>query len=346
MNMKKFLLVSAALLLSIMGYAHDFSATYAGQCLYYQITSKAKKTACVTYKGAIAEKNPCEARGMVKIPATINYEGNVYRVTAIGAKAFADAKSLKGIEIPSGVENIGSFAFEGCDSLTNIIFPGNPVSFGQGTFFRCPAIENVTVGSDWKSIDFTMFRWSNRLQEVIIPAKVDKILGLKHLSALHSVTVDRNNAKFSSFEGVLYNKEGSVLYACPRAYKGALHVKPGTVTVREDALIDCSEITSISLPVSLKEISFRETSRMESLSTVSLQNDDPILTGYDGSNGKFFFQLANPDAIIEVPMAARAKYVEMLPSKPGEYSVTIDGIPYYVPQNELPTSKNIKGIKK
>lgn len=326
-------------------YAHDFTATVKGQRLYFEITSKTKKTVAVTYNGSRADRKSPDIEGIVEIPAKIRHNGIVYEVNAIGQKAFADADRLKGVVIPSGVESIGDFAFEDCDSLQSVVFPGNPVNLGQGIFFRSPAIENVTIGSDWKNIDFTMFRWSDRLTSVTIPAKIEKIQGIKKLVALKTISVDPNNKKFASSGGMLYSKDGATLYACPRAYAGTAKVKEGVTKVLGGALIDCPAITSIDLPATLQSISFRETSRMKNLANIILRSETPVITGYIGQSGRFFFQLANPKAEIIVLSSAKERYLSDLATAAGEYSERIGAVPYAVSISELPTKKNFKAVK-
>lgn len=341
----KNLLFGICLFAGVGAYAHDFSATVNGQRLYFDITNKAKKTVAVTYNGSIADKKAPELSGVVEIPSKVKHNNVVYAVTTINQKAFANANRLQGVVIPSGVETIGDFAFENCDSLENIVFPGNPVSLGQGVFFNCTTVSNVTIGSDWKTIDFAMFRWSKSLNSVNIPAKVEKIQGLKKLKYLTSITVDPNNSKFSSFDGMLYSKDGSIYYACPRAYKGKVVIKDGVTKVLSGSLIDCTEITSIDIPASVQTISFRETSRMEKLELIVLRSEKPIYTGYFNGVGKFLFQLVGPKVQIVVPSSSKKIYEDALADKAGEYSESVDGVPYMVTQPELPTKKSIKGVK-
>lgn len=339
------LVLGVLLLTGVGAYAHDFTATVNGQRLYFDITNKAKKTIAVTYNGSIADKKTPELKGIVEIPSKVKHDNVVYEVNAIGQKAFANAQNLKGIVIPSGVETIGDFAFENCDSLTSVVFPGNPVSLGQGLFFNCTAISNVTVGSDWKTIDFAMFRWSNSLTAVSVPAKIEKIQGIKKLKNLQSVTVDPNNAKFSSVEGMLYSKDGSVFYACPRGCKGKVVLTEGVEKVLEGALIDCVDVTSIDFPSTLQSVSFRETSRMKRLENIVMRGDRPVYTGYKNGTGKFFFQLANPKVCIMVLASSKKQYEEALAIEAGEYSESVGGVPYMVSQAELPTRKSFKGVK-
>ena len=340
----KSLLAGMLLIAGVGASAHDFSATVNGQRLYFEITNKARHTVEVTYCGSITDKRPEGPKGRVEIPARVKHKDVVYQVAAIGQKAFAGSTRLQGIVIPSGVESIGDFAFEGCDSLQSIVFPGNAVTLGQGIFFKCTMIEDVTIGSDWKTIDFTMFRWSNRLTRINIPAKIGQVKGVKKLAALKEITVDPNNAKFASEGGLLYNKNFTTLFACPRAMEGKVAIKEGTATITPGALIDCTAVTELDLPASLTSMSFRETSRMDRLSTVVMRQLNPISTAFADDKGYFLLQIANPNVVIMVPDQTKKEYIAALPA-PGEYTEKTGGIPYTVTAAQIPTKKNIKGVK-
>lgn len=329
----------------IGAYAHDFTATVKGQRLYFDITNKTKNTVALTYNGSIKDKKMPQLSGTIEIPSKVKHNDVVYSVTAIGQKAFANAKMLKGVVIPSGIESVGDFAFENCDSLTNIVFPGSPMHLGQGTFFNCTAISNVTIGSDWKSIDLTMFRWSKSLTSITIPAKVEKIQGVKKLKFLTSITVDPNNSNFSSSNGMLYSKNGTVFYACPRAYRGKVVFSDGVTKITNGSLIDCVNVTAIDIPASVVNVSFRETSRMKNLEFIVLRAAKPIDTGFINGNGKFFFELMNPNTQIVVQASSKKLYENALAVDAGEYSDSKTCIPFVVNQGQLPTKKNIKGVK-
>lgn len=345
MNLRT-IMMGVSLLAGIGGHAHDFSVVQNGQRIFFDITNKVKKTAMVTYKGSIKDKQEPEVAGTIEIPSKIKHDNVVYEVTAIGPKAFANAKRLKGVVIPSGIETIGDFAFEGCDSLGSVVFPGNVVTLGQGVFFRCPMIEHVTVGSDWKAIDLAMFRWSEKLATINIPAKVEKIQGLKKLVGLETVTVDPNNGKFASHDNMLYSKDGAILYACPRAYSGKVVVKEGTAKVHPGALADCMGITALDFPATLKEISFLETAKLNGLEYILLRAETPIITGYKDGTGKFLLQTASKEVQIVVPAKAKNAYLAVMATGAGEYAVSPSGgIPYFVPETEMPSKKQVKGVK-
>jgi len=325
--------------------AHDFAVKINGQQVYFDVTNELKKTVIVTYNGSIAKKMSTDYKGELTIPATVQYKGKRYAVTGVGAKAFSGAEKLTGVVMPMGVTTIGDFAFEGCTALEKVIFPGNQVKMGQGVFFRCDKIQHVSLGSDWKSVDLKMFRWSDSLATITIPAKMERIQNLKALKNLETVNVDVNNAKFASIDGVLYNKNGEVLYGCPRAYKGTLKVAEGTRNITAGALIDCKGITRVDLPATLTTMSFRELNRMEQLNEVILRSEQPMATAKKGAEEILLLQVANTDVKIIVPKSAKKAYKEALVQETGEYTEIGGKTPYVVELDMMPLAKNVVGVK-
>lgn len=327
--------------------AHDFTATVNGQKIFFNIKSKTNKTVEVTYCGSIADKNSSEVNGNIEIPSKVKHNNVIYSVVSIGAKSFSGASKLSGITIPATVKSIGAFAFEGCTSLSKIIFPGGEVTFGEGTFFKCISIKDITLGSDWKTVDLSRFRWSDSLTMITIPAKIEKIQGLKSLKNLKVVSVDVNNARFSSNNGVLYNKDGKTLYGCPRSFNGSLKIAEGTEVISKGALIDCPNITLIDFPSTIKSFSFRETSRMNQLETMVFRGNMPLETAYNGNNGKFVLQVANVGVKIIVPNKSKKVYKSALVKEAGEYaeSIKANSAPFVVKTDQMPKENNIIGVK-
>ena len=330
-----------------LGKAHDFTATVGGQKLFFNIKSKTNKTVEVTYSGSISDKNISEVTGNIDIPAKVKHNNVVYSVVSIGAKSFSGASKLEGITIPATVKSIGGFAFEGCTSLIKVVFPGGDVAFGEGVFFKCASIRDITLGSDWKNVDLSRFRWSDSLTTITIPAKIEKIQGLKTLKNLRSVTVDVNNSRFSSVDGVLYNKDGKTLYGCPRSYNGTLRIKDGTEVISKNALIDCPLITQIDFPATIKSFSFRETSRMADLETIIFRGKVPVTTAYAYNEGKFVLQVKNADVKVIVPNDSKKEYKSALVQEGGEFATSKDAnsTPYVVKVNQMPKAGNIVGVK-
>ena len=93
----------------------------------------------------------------VVIPATTEFEGETYRVTAIDMKAFFENQSLVSIELPEGITEIGIQAFLECSSLTSFIVPNSVKEIKQSAFASCRAMTKCVFGSGVSNIESSVF---------------------------------------------------------------------------------------------------------------------------------------------------------------------------------------------
>lgn len=128
----------------------------------YKITNNTKKT--VTFVKTTSKSKT------IKIPATVNINGEKYKVTAvaanamkgnkrvtkivigsnvtcIGKKAFYKCTFLKTITIPAKVKTIGESAFNGCKKLTKVILGKGITKIGKKAFYNCKKLKNITIKS-------------------------------------------------------------------------------------------------------------------------------------------------------------------------------------------------------
>lgn len=300
--------------------AHDFISNVDGQTLYFSITDTVRHTARVTYPGKASEASSIKSyKGVVTVPVRVTVRGVTYRITSIGAKAFCNSPELTGVVIPGGVTEIGDFAFDGCVSLESVVFPGNEVNIGEGAFFRCPSISRVTIGSDWTNVNLKVFCWSEKLEEITIPAKVRQIRNLKSLLSLKKVSVDYNNPYYKSIDGLLYSADGRTLLAAPRATDGRVVIQDGTTRILKGALADCYSLKEIELPSSLTSLSYREFAELTGLEKILFHGIQPINTAtLDGK--QVFILMISSNAKIIVPQKALKNYKKTIVSKRGEYA--------------------------
>jgi hypothetical protein len=92
---------------------------------------------------------------------------------------------------------------------------------------------------------------------IFIPEQVEMILlyGSAHYGEnISSITVSQKNRHYSSIDGILYNKDGTVLIFCPRGKVGEVIVPNGVKIIDIDAFMACKKIIKITLPDGLEEI--------------------------------------------------------------------------------------------
>ncbi len=111
--------------------------------------------------------------GAITIPATVEYEGNTYNVTAIRSEAFRNSK-ITSISLPEGIEKIGVGAFYACNSLKSIAFP-NSLTTLDACAFGTSAIEKITWGTGLTSLNgmtFSKTQSPMTTLELTIPASI------------------------------------------------------------------------------------------------------------------------------------------------------------------------------
>ena len=171
-------------MLSLNAMAYDFSYTYQGKTLYYNITSD--NTVEVTYHGNINYVS-----GDVVIPSSVTNNGTTYSVTSIGNRAFEDCSSLTSVTIPNSVTSIGNSAFWRCSGLTSVTIPNSVTSIDDSVFYWCSGLTSITIPNSVTSIGNHAFRGCSGLTSVTIPNSVTSIgnSAFRGCSSLSSVTI-------------------------------------------------------------------------------------------------------------------------------------------------------------
>lgn len=261
--------------------------------------------------------------GVIEIPEKVLYKRQLYKVTTIGEGTLGPEDSVTQVIIPASVDTIAAHAFQGCKSLTGIVFSERDVFIGEEAL-RGTSLTDVSFGSSWKKVDLKEFRYVSTLREIYIPAQVTQITGLKGLEYLERIVVDGNNRRFKSIDGMLYDYTATTLYSCPRNRAADVVVPEGVVTVLNNAFNNCNSIAAITLPSTLKSLSFMEFENCKSLVTLTMKAPEPIHTA--NIDGKDVFTLKVPLSLkaLKVERKAVPSYKAALVTELGLYK-TLDG---------------------
>ncbi|MBR3613572.1 MAG: leucine-rich repeat domain-containing protein [Clostridia bacterium] len=157
-----------------------------------------------------------------------------YKVTSISNSAFENCTNLTNVVIPEGVKSIGSDAFSSCTNLTNIALP-TTISYISGYAFRS----------------------CTSLTELDIPESLEYIEGhsFSGCTGLTKITVDSNNPKYCSKDGVLYSKDMTTLVKYPNAKTDKIFEIPDSVNIIDGgAFKSCNNLTNVIIPNSVTDI--------------------------------------------------------------------------------------------
>ncbi len=185
-------------------------------------------------------------------------------VTSIGTTAFCGCNNLKTIVIPDSVTSIGERAFTGCDSLTSIEIRNGVTSIGSKAFAGCRSLKEIKIPASVTSLEPDANSYTGISNGdgtfTIIPNYNQNDFGgtvFGNCTNLESITVDENNKMYSSDEnGVLFNKDKTVLIKYPIGNKSTSYEIPDGVTIISRAAFEgCSNLEEIIIPEGVTSIS-------------------------------------------------------------------------------------------
>jgi len=220
-------------------------------------------------------------------------------VTSIGGGAFYGCANLTSISVPAGVTTIGSGVFNGCSSLTAINVDALNANFSSSsgvlynknqTALLCyPAGKtnsSYTIPNTVTSIgDYAVFG-NAIVGNFWIPYGVTNI-GAGAFDGCYyiSINVDPLNTVFSSVNGILFNKNQTVLLRYPEGKSGNYTV-PNTVTaIESSAFYNCVNLTGVTIPASVTNIGEGAFKGCGNLTAITV---DALNTNFSSSSGVLF----------------------------------------------------------
>ena len=230
-------------------------------------------------------------------------------VTSIGSSAFSGCTSLTNIVIPDSVTSIGSYAFYGCTSLTSIVIPDSVTSIGSYAFYGCTSLTSVTIPDSVTSIGNSAFYGCTSLTSIVIPDSVTSIgsrvfYGCTSLinitigrdvtstlddifdsyNKLERIDVSEENTKYSSIQGILFNKEKSTIIKYPSNKNDISNYEiPSTVEIIEKyAFQNCTSLTSVTIPDSVTNISGSAFIGCNKLERINVSENNDTYSSVDG----------------------------------------------------------------
>jgi len=130
----------------------------------------------------------------------------------------------------------------------------------------------VTIPDSVTSIGSSVFRGCTSLTSIIVPNSVTTIqeAAFSLCTSLTNITVDAANADYSNRDGVLFNKDHTVIIQCPGGKAGTYTVPNSVTTIGRNAFDGCKSLTGITIPDSVTTIGGAAFYGCTSLTSVSI----------------------------------------------------------------------------
>ena len=189
----------------------------------------------------------CTSLAEVVIPETVG---------TIGRFAFDGCSSLTRIKIPDRVTEIQVSTFNGCNNLTEVILPQGLKSIDRHSFTECAGLSGIVLPDGLTRICELAFYECSSLKRIHIPASVKKIGGLIFAAcpSIQDFTVDENNEKYKSADGVLFDRDMNELIFCTYSGTTGYIVPDGVRKIATRAFYYCKGLERIYIPASVSEI--------------------------------------------------------------------------------------------
>ena len=166
--------------------------------------------------------------------------------------------------IPNSVKEIGDYSFYGIANVKGkIYFPEGLISIGRQSFSQCGISGEINIPSSVTSINYSSFR---------------------NAEYVTKINVDSNNVKYSSQDGILYNKDKTELIIAPKGITINNLTLPDSLKVIDSLAFDgCKGITgTLTLGENLETIKERAFEGCSGIDKIVLNNNLKVI-----ENGAF-----------------------------------------------------------
>jgi len=167
--------------------------------------------------------------------------------------------------------------------ITSIILPVSASSIGVGAFLICGSLTSVSISASITYIGHSAFAGCN--------AKIN---------------VDAANPKYSSKEGVLYNKTQTMLIQCPTSKSGSFVIQSTVDSISNNSFNSCKLLTSISIPSSVVSIGDYAFSGCSGLTSITVHSIPVSISTSDLYNVLYGVNLNA--CILNVPFGTKSLY--------------------------------------
>ncbi|MBQ2662215.1 MAG: leucine-rich repeat protein [Clostridia bacterium] len=240
-----------------------FAFGYCSSLQSIKIPDSVKKIEIAAFQDCYSLTSVTIGSGLTSIVGSMFYDCNSLTsivipdtVTSIGQYAFYNCSSLTEIEIPDSVTTIYERAFSTCSSLTSITLGNGVTSITDYMFYDCSSLASVVIPDKVTGIYSDAFGKCSSLTEIEIPDSVTTIYGgaFSSCSSLTSIKVSENNANYCDVDGVLFNKDKTVLIQYPAGKSDTYTITNGVTSIGDYAFYGCESLINVELSDSVTTI--------------------------------------------------------------------------------------------
>ena len=177
----------------------------------------------------------------------------------------------------------------------------------RSIFYHDNQIKTVVVKNGVTSISNAAFYYCTSLASVTIPDSVTDIghYVFRGCVSLKSIGVSKENQRYISVDGVLFNKNKSWLITYPAEKSDSEYAIPNSVTsICDSAFYGCKSLTSITIPNSVTSIGSGAFEYCKSLTSVTIPNSVKIIDSFAFYNCTSLTSVTIPNSVTSIGSGA------------------------------------------
>lgn len=339
----------------------------------YSDITEANIRSSITYRGTSykvicikrAAFTNCDLLTYVSIPSSVEvieedaFWSRRLETVIVGAKeigAYAFHGNIHYLTLQEGVKTIGDGAFPG--SVSSLTIPNSVTKIGKNAL-PSKDLQSIKIGTgitrleDWvlagaafsefvvpqhiTSIGYSALGNCKKLTRVVIHNKVKTIESgaFEDCTNLQSITLADGNPYYSVEDGVLFNKDKTVLIQYPSGKKNTSYTIPnGVKKIAERAFVNVPALRSITISNSVEEIGRGNFSDCKNLEILKIGNGVKKIDGFVCNRCSNLTDFTIPNSVEEIGDCA-FRYCEEL------IKIVIPGSVQYVDKDAFSNCKNL-----
>ena len=186
---------------------------------------------------------------------SINYEDWDANPLFFAQNLYVNGEPIVDLIIPETVQSINNYAFYYCTSIKSVTIPNTVKTIGESVFARCTELKNINMPNSIESIGESSFAGCSNLKSITIPHSVSSIAeyAFGECDSLTEINVASENKNYTSDNGILFNKDKTILIACPAGKMGDYTIPNSVKKIEQSAFRGCN-MSKVSISHSVTEI--------------------------------------------------------------------------------------------